>query len=584
MKVKDWTHHHVIPKDTIQNLEWRAWYRAEAAKSAEFRAAFRAMCRDDFLFWINASGWIYEPRDSIVAPFITWPFQDDRSWKIVEAIGEQDLTVEKSRDMGATWLIITVMQWLATFHENMSFLMISRIADLVDKRDDPKALFTKLDFQIARQPHWLLPRWDRKAFHLLNLDMNSVIDGEATTESSSIGDRRTAILADEFREFPVGGKKFLDESRDVTRCRIFNSTPGGTQIWFYKLCKDPKRRKIQMHWTVHPEKAKGLYFVDQPVRGHVNPEWGGKKPRSPWYDEQCDKSSGEWDIAQNLDMDHIGSAFQFFNEAVLSAAEGRDAKPPVAVGELEFDPDTLQPIGFTEQPNGRLRLWVTIAADGKPPMRNGYAAGHDVSMGSGASNSVAVVGCRQTCEQVAEFADPHVEPHDFARYCVALARWFHGAEMIWEDTGPGGIFGSNVMESGYRNVYYRTDDKKQGAKPTDIPGWHPTTERKRAVLAELGRAIKQTAFAVRSAQLLAEMRHYIYDTDGTVRYMEDGETDDPSGAGANHGDRVIAGALCWHRVRQVVVVRKSEPELKMNTFAYRRMMRAQREKAATPFW
>jgi len=50
----------------------------------------------------------------------------------------------------------------------------------------------------------------------------------------------------------------------------------------------------------------------------------------------------------------------------------------------------------------------------------------DISAGTGASNSVIVVGDKKTGEKVAEFASPYLKPHELAKLAVAIGKWFKG--------------------------------------------------------------------------------------------------------------------------------------------------------------
>src|SRR5690606_25819544 len=112
----------------------------------------------------------------------------------------------------------------------------------------------------------------------------------------------------------------------------------------------------RLHWTRHPDKARGLYYDE---RG---------KPRSPWYDEQeATAPSKQW-LAQEIDIDVQASAFQYFDPDKLANIIERDAIAPLAKGELEFDPlDVRRPATFLPLPEGPLWLWVLLDALGNPP-------------------------------------------------------------------------------------------------------------------------------------------------------------------------------------------------------------------------
>src|SRR5690606_10304495 len=109
---------------------------------------------------------------------------------------------------------------------------------------------------------------------------------------------------------------------------------------------------------------------------------------------------------------------------------------------------------------GKLRSWINLTEKIGPDPTLTYVIGCDISNGTGATNSVASVGCIETGEKVAEYADAHMGPREFGRFVVAMAKYFRGndpegAYLIWEGPGPGVPFGKAVQEAGYRRVYTR---------------------------------------------------------------------------------------------------------------------------------
>ena len=176
---------------------------------------------------------------------------------------------------GLTWC---VLNFSGIFSKQvLSFLMVSRKESYVDEKGNPKTLFHKLDFIHKYQPKWLLPkgRWlgwndpNRRLMHIENADTGSVIDGESTTGDVARGDRRTAILIDEFAAFDVKDSfSVLSSTRDATRCRLFNSTPMGSGNAFYKVMHEmPAVHTIRMHWSEHPEKNRGSYTAGRRREG-----------------------------------------------------------------------------------------------------------------------------------------------------------------------------------------------------------------------------------------------------------------------------------------------------------------------------
>ena len=553
-----------IPKDMASNLEYRGSLLRTAARSKGSAETFWVACKRDLLFYVNAFCWTYDPRQKNGSiPFITYEFQDDLMMDLVDRIENGgDVLISKSRDMGASWCILTVFEWLWHFRGDLSFLLVSRNEDYVDKPGNPKSLFWKIDFLHKNQPAWLLPNMTRTKLRLTNDDNGSNIDGESTTGDVARGDRRTAIALDEFAAFDADASyRALSSTRDATNCRVFNSTPAGTSGAFYDLTNNDQIKKWRLHWTLHPDKAAGLYHE-------------GKKARSPWYDEQCKRTAHPQEIAQELDIDFAASDYQFFDPAELNKHANEYCVPAFKRGEIEFD-EKGEFKGFEESPNGRLHLWIYPDAMGNVPADRQYAIGVDIATGTGSSNSVISVGDCKTGEKVAEFCDPNTRPDQLGRYAVGLAKWFKGSNpigafLIWEAPGPGRNFGDVVLEMGYRNIYYRTNENSRAKKQSDIPGWWPTKDEKRSIYGEYRRAISNGAFINRSRAALDECREIVYASTGWITHSKSMGKMDPSGARENHGDRPTADALLFKGMSRFPVVTQTTEVIPQDSFLYRR--------------
>lgn len=530
-----------VLRDLRKNLLWRRKILKQAEGSKDLQNDLRARCREDLLFYVNAFVFTYDPRHGVGnVPFITWDFQNEALLTLQSSIGNNDVVVEKSRDMGASWLCLLAFEHRWRFFPAQSFLLGSRNESYVDDISNPKSLFWKLDFIRLYQPDWLVPRVERKKLHLGNLDMSSVISGESTTGDFARGDRRTAVLLDEFAYVDTGDN-VMSATADVTRSRIANSTPKGTSNAFYECVQNDHWKKVRLHWTSHPVKARGLYWD------------ADDKPRSPWYDAECARRTPS-QIAQELDIDYLGSGGMFFDAAVVNRLESQTSEP-LLQGSLEYDVNSAEPLQFHTVEKGALLLWCDLGANGRPARDGNYVMGVDVatgvgdSTGRGASNSVASVVNLATGEKVAELALNGLDPIEFARYCVALARWFKGdndvgAQMIWESNGPGQLFGRVVTEDLlYRYVYFRTNESSLTRKPTTVPGFYTTQPSKSMLLGRYRSCLADGSFENHSRMAVRELRSYVYRDNGAIVHAGTINSNDPTSARDNHGDRVIADAL-----------------------------------------
>lgn len=589
-----------VPKDRRRNVAFRRRLISRAETDKSLRRELWKACSEDVLFYTNAFCWTHDPRRrNSVIPFITYDYQDEAILELVKAItGGHDVGIVKSRDMGASWIILLVFEWFWHFSPAMlNFLMVSRNADLVDSRGDMGSLFAKIDFLHKHEPTWLLPKGrklgaddpNRRMMHLGNAVTGSTIDGETTTGDVARGDRRTAILIDEFAAFePRADFAVLRSTRDATRCRIFNSTPQGSGNAFAQVINDmPGVKVLRLHWPSHPRKNRGLYRSDEEGNLKLLDDWTGVvearekgvreskmvsfpreypfildgKIRSPWYDLECARAASPQEIGQELDLDFMGSDYQFFDPEVIHKLKGSCAREPYMLGELEFDPESYAPRKFREDAHGCLRLWLQLGDDGRPDADARYVMGIDIATGTGASNSAAVVYDRKKAEKVAEYINPNILPIDFARVCFALGRFFNRARIVPDRTGPTGeVFVRKLIADGYGNIYYRRTERKVTREITNEPGVWLNSQKRTSILEEYRDALGTFKIINRSAMALEECLQFIRKMDGSIEHTGSVHAKRPDGARSAHGDLVIADALAWVELNEAGE-EAEEPEL-----------------------
>ena len=564
-----------VPKDIRKNLLFRRKVVEFCINNEEYAKEIRRTCKKDILFYLNTFAWTYNPKNVPglkVLPFISYEFQDYFIIELVKAIFEgHDILGEKSRDMGATWMVIYVGEWLWHFYGMESGLFVSRTEDYVEDPGNPKALFWKFDFHTDHLPMFLKPVIQKTDMHRKNQINGSVIDGESTTGNVARGDRRTFIFLDEFAAVKEG-QQVLTSTRDATNCRIFVSTPQGCEGAFSDMAQTDIK-KVTMHWSLHPEKAAGLYrynrgdleIIDKQYKfpeGYRFIQRGDGKWSSPWYDIQRKRCASDREAAQELDINYFGSGDQFFDTSFLKQTYlPRHCVPPWFEGELVIDDeDTLQ-CHFEERPGGKLKLWMILENDGRPLENEMYGEAADISAGTGASNSVISIGNFKTKEKVAEWADNHTSPEDCAKVAVCLAIFFNRAYMIWEMNGPGHIFCNKVVDKYYYdNIYYRQNDTSITKKVTDLPGWWSTGDSKNALLGTYRSGLASETFINHSEPAVKETFQYVYTKSG-VEHSSTQNSSEDSGTKKHHGDRVIADALLHKLFEQCAdLIKEEEPE------------------------
>lgn len=225
-----------VPKLPDANLRYRRKLLEAARRDRGLQRDLLYACKTDILFWINAFCWLYEPRmpsgQRKVFPFISFGFQDLAMQAILRALGIEHIVIEKSRDLGGTWMVLYVFlhQWL--FGEQEDFGVVSRDMDAVDKTGNKGCLFWKLRFMLGYEtegigfPSWMTPRYVTNKGVLLNQDNASAIVGYPATSDELRGDRKRAILCDEFSSFAAGyDYSAWASAQFVANCVILMSSP-----------------------------------------------------------------------------------------------------------------------------------------------------------------------------------------------------------------------------------------------------------------------------------------------------------------------------------------------------------------------
>lgn len=568
----------IVPKDPRKNLQWRRELLKRAAGDTGFQAELYTAASMSLLLWVNTFAWTYRlfivdsngarqqcPSSKAHIPFVTWRIQDVHLLEIENAIDTgYDLLTDKSRDMGATWDHIVVVDHKWLFEDDRSFLLLSRKEICVDSTGkkglhnpaDPGTLFGKIDYLTMWLPNWMRPAHTRTTMHLVNRRNQSRIDGESANASAGSSDRRTAILLDEMAKM-AEGEAIKRSTRDVTACRLANSTPNGAGTAFSKWRTEGSVKVFVLPWWEHPEKGLGRHVVKNELTSV-------QKIRSPWYDIETTVRTPK-EMAIDVDMDHIGSGDTFFEaETLAKHRQAFASKPPVLAGyHITFKPkiaykdmpgilrrnqlDTIQARYMKDGP------WefYTHFIDGRLDQTQDYVFGIDIGKGMGASNSIISVGCVQTHRKVAEFASANFAPHDFALIVAAACIWFGGSQrgrrplVIWESNGDPGIYFGRVFsrDLGYPSCYLdrHTVDQIRNKRPAKY-GWHSSTEKKADLLGDYRRALDHGTFINPSQKALGEAETYVYFSGGAIGpacLMEEN-----SSARKTHGDRVIGDALC----------------------------------------
>jgi phage terminase large subunit len=260
--------------------------------------------------FINDWGITFDPRNAerglpSVIPFKMFPKQEEFiDWAVAKWRGSNDGLVEKSRDMGISWLCVAIAVWMWLFHSGTVIGFGSRKEEYVDKLGDPKSLFWKMRQFIAFLPKEFRPvGWDERKYaphmRIINPANGSTIVGEAG-DNIGRGNRTSVYFKDEsaFYERAESVDAALSQT---SNCKLDVSTPNGNGNPFFRKRHSGKVDVFTFHWKDDPRKDE------------------------EWYRKQCDLLDPVI-VAQEIDIDYSASVSDVWISADL-VMEAQRNKP-----------------------------------------------------------------------------------------------------------------------------------------------------------------------------------------------------------------------------------------------------------------
>ncbi|MBE3119227.1 MAG: hypothetical protein IMZ50_10800, partial [Candidatus Atribacteria bacterium] len=397
----------MVPKDPDRNLQYRLSLLKSAEADEGFQRELWSACASSILFFVNAFAFTFNIRkwdetgqtrqaSNVHLPFVTWEIQDQHLLEIEKAINEgHDLLTDKTREMGASWDHVVTFhhQWL--FKADRLFLEISRVETDVDGADNPRCLFVKHDYLNRWLPPWIRPpdclpsESARTKMHIVNVLNRSRIDGESSNKAAGSGDRRHAVLLDEFAKCE-NATKIKAAIADVTACRLVNSTPWGAGTAYAKWKKSGTIKVFTLPWWEHPDKGRGRRTIQ-------NPDTQAITITSPWYEQET-KRRDRREMAQEVDMNDMASGAQYFDAIEILRHKQLFGKPALFSRNIDWvakTPNESIPAAIMRSqlslvqvtPGRTWRFWTRLI-DGRLDQTKHYVFGIDISKGQGASNSV----------------------------------------------------------------------------------------------------------------------------------------------------------------------------------------------------
>lgn len=297
------------------------------AMPAEKQRAVKASYIDRPADWIDHWGWTFDPRNPergqpATMPFVLFPRQREAvHWLIDRWKAREDGLVEKSRDMGLSWLCVATAVWMWTYHDGVVVGFGSRKEDYVDRIGDPSSLFWKLRMFVRAMPREMRPAgYDEKQctpfMRLLNPENGSAIIGEA---GANIGrGARTSIYFKDEAAFFESPEQIDASLSQTTNCQIDISTPNGEGNPFWRKRFGGKVKVFTFDWRDDPRKDQA------------------------WYEDQKSRRDPTV-IAQEIDRDYSASiGNSFIAGDVVTTAMSRGPADVAQLGPLRAGLDVAR--------------------------------------------------------------------------------------------------------------------------------------------------------------------------------------------------------------------------------------------------
>lgn len=212
-----------------------------------------------------------------------------------------DLHVEKTRQMMATWIACAYFVWVLLFRRGSAGFVASRKQDLVDDggaNSTPNSLMGRIRFIYDRLPTWAKELGPVQFSHLrVKADWNeSYIIGESANPDMARGGTYSHALIDEAAFIPQSESCHRSVRLACARGLVLQGTPNGRGNAFARIRHDAKSgfRQVRLHWTDHPERWDRITVDDT---GHAT---------SDWYEHMRASMTSD-QVARELDINYSAS-------------------------------------------------------------------------------------------------------------------------------------------------------------------------------------------------------------------------------------------------------------------------------------
>ena len=418
----------------------------------------------------------------------------------------------KSRQTGLSTITAGYIAWLMIFFKAKEIVVVS------NKQKNAQGFIRKVKLIIKKCPNWMVPKITSDNKGSIELANGSMVTAEATTSDAAKSESLSLLVIDEAAA--IDTKKVDDlwgsayPTLSLGGAAIVISTPKGVGNWYHKQWLRSRSGESDfisqtIHWTEHPTYSLNAIWTCSKC-GHKQ-NYGNIKekipcencyentlvPTSPWYEDQCRQLGDPRLIAQELDMDFLGSGDQVIREEYIKKAERKTSTP-------------IRIAGF----DNNLYIWK------EPKEGRNYLISADVARGDGTDYSACHVIDLENREQAAEYMGK-MPPDMYAKFLYELGMEYNEALVAIEANSIGYATCLKIVDMKYPNIFYsakgqanardkRKLERAYKNKEAMIPGFQTTTATRPLLMTQLEEEVRNGTFKINSIRLISELRTLIW--------------------------------------------------------------------------
>jgi len=468
-------------------------------------------CTKSAEYYLGTFGMVYHPKKGHVK-FNLFDYQKEA---LASYQDNRFNIVLKSRQTGFSTLTAGYIAWMIIFHRAKEIVVVA------NKQDNAQGFIRKIKTFIKKTPDWMVPALESDNKKSIVLANGSMVTAQATTGDAGRSESLSLLVIDEAAIIDTSKVDDLWAAAFPTLSlggsAIIISTPKGVGNWYHQqwlasMNKESDFIPLIAHWTDHPVYgAEATWHCSEckHIQDHGNMnflkdkvvcEGCGKDalvPTSNWYEEQKKQLGDPRKVAQELDMDFLGSGDQVIQEKYIKAME-------------KFCTIPIRQAGWDDN------LWIWV----EPEDEHEYLISADVARGDGSDFSACHVLDVGTREQVAEYKGK-LPPDLFAKFLAELGYEYNDALIVSEANSIGYATCLKLVEMEYPNIYYsmkgihgqrrrKLEKALKNKEDNMVPGFQTTLTTRPLIFAQLEQEIRTKTITVRSIRMISELRTLVY--------------------------------------------------------------------------